>query len=697
MAETYVTLKEAAELENLKYNTFIQKIKRNPDEFSVNRKFRDSGGRDLTMIALSSLSPKAQKAYHERKRIESLGEDDVQDTPDMPWYVNADLESFMADNKKAYLKAVELGNVVREFMQFGGKDKTEYAERFARERLGKGYRTLYRYVEQYQNAENWASVMQKKTGKSYEHFRVLALCRKPTDKGKFPSLLPEAKQCVKNIWFNEDFARNHGTREMLYTKLSEVASVNNWKIPSRQTVNRFIDDMMSDKKMYQAWYLAAYGMRDFRNKMMRKGSRDVKSLQVMEVVMGDEHTFDCWVAYRHENGKVTAIRPTLVAWIDVRSRMILGDMICHHANSDILKQSVLKMLFDEHGGMPQMLYIDNGKDYTAREMTGSHRNDRTMEETKKKMRLPDFDDMDIGFYHSIGIEAVHRALPYEPWSKTQIERYFRTVCSQFTKWFTSYTGTLTGSRTSEKIDKDIPKMLKRGELFTLEEFHAEWHKWLKGYMKKAHGGLKEDEYHSPLAMFENCRERYYKPLPPKQLCTYLMMKAENRHVYNIGVKLNGYEYRSQELDAYIGENVDIRYDPHDMATIYVFKDGVQVCRAYQQELLGMGMNVEQKAIEEHKKAQNRQIREAKQLLEEANIPFEERNAQYVGFSSSVGGIDLMKAPKRHDNVVAFPKDKTFRSGFRAPKGQTDAAHQEETNEFLENKAEDALKKLRAMM
>lgn len=33
----------------------------------------------------------------------------------------------------------------------------------------------------------------------------------------------------------------------------------------------------------------------------------------------------------------------------------------------------------------------------------------------------------MGFYKSIGIKDDHRALPYEPWSKGQIERFFRTV------------------------------------------------------------------------------------------------------------------------------------------------------------------------------------------------------------------------------------------------------------------------------
>ena len=79
-------------------------------------------------------------------------------------------------------------------------------------------------------------------------------------------------------------------------------------------------------------------------------------------------------------------------------------------------------------------------------MTGRDRNDRSG---------MDFDDTTKGFYKSIGIKDDHRALPYEPWSKGQIERFFRTVCNRFTKWFKSYTGTLTGSKTSDKDETEV--------------------------------------------------------------------------------------------------------------------------------------------------------------------------------------------------------------------------------------------------
>lgn len=696
MAEIYITLNEAAELEEIGYETMKKRVQRNPDAFNIRNEDREGGGKALTMVEIQSLSKKAQSAWKEREKLKELSDNPVQEAEqsetDVPWYVNEDIEWYIENRKNDWYKAMELGNIVREFLEYDEKGRTDFAESFAQERIGKGKRTLYRYTKAYQEASAWADKMHKQDGGNYDFFKVLCLCRKPKEAGTFPSFTPEVKQVIKNIWFNKEFAQNQGTREMLYEKLQTVANINKWeKIPSYQSVARYINYLMEDEGMKNAWYLASRGEREYKNKVMVKGERNTKDLQVMQVVMGDEHTFDCWVAYTHPNGKVTAIKPHLVAWVDIKSRRIIGDVMCKDANSDILKQSLLKLLYKDAGSVPQYIYIDNGKDYTAKNMTGYARTDRQRME---------FDDTTKGFYKSIGIEDYHRALPYYAWTKGQIERFFGTVCNKFTKWFSSYTGTLTGSKTFAKVDKDIKGMLERGELLSMEEFYERWTQWLhEVYEVKESGALKKqgETYKTPLSCFEN-ESKYFKACPPKSYATILMMKSERCFVRNVGIKLNGYTYRSDDLCDYINGYVDVKFDPHDMATVYVFKDGKQVCEAQSQELLVFASEngVEQKALKEHLGRQKRQIKQDRERLREANVPFTEINDQYVGFNETTGGIDLMiggKPEKKAGKVVAMPTDKTFQSGFRGASKKTEP---EEENEYINRQAEEALKALRAL-
>lgn len=47
---------------------------------------------------------------------------------------------------------------------------------------------------------------------------------------------------------------------MLYEKLTAIKNINGWdKIPSYQSVTRYINYLMDDENMRNAWYLASRG------------------------------------------------------------------------------------------------------------------------------------------------------------------------------------------------------------------------------------------------------------------------------------------------------------------------------------------------------------------------------------------------------------------------------------------------------
>ena len=690
MADVYITLEEAAGYEGSNYHTLFQRIKRNPEAFKTKTELAKNGGKDRVLVALSSLTKKARRAHKEAQGIEGgdvvIGE---RATDSVPWYVGVDLNWYIENHAQQYYRAVEFSKTIQEFLNYADDNRTEFAREFAAQK-GLSQRTLYRQAESYLEAGAWAMKVGKKDGKSYDFFKVLALCRKPKQHFTFPSLADRARAFIENLWFDKDFAANNGTIEMLYEKMEEVGNKNGWDYPSYQTVARYINYLMEERRGKNAQFLAGKGVKEYRNKVMVKASRDTKSLAVMQMVQGDVHTFDCWVKYTHPNGKVTAIKPNLVAWVDIRSRAIVSDLMCLHANAQIMKQSLLKLIYNEIGGspcgVPQWINIDNGKEYTAETLTGRSRKERVS-----------FDSDTVGYYRSIGIQDDIRSLPYQPWSKAYIERFFRTVCDKFSRWMASYTGTLTGSRTAGKIKKDINGMLERNELLNLEEFYELWQKWLQDkYHQKEHGGLKKDKekWLKPAELFANAEERYYKPAPPRSYATMLMMKADRVHVYPTGIHKFGYEYRAEDLSDYNNNKVDIRWDPEDVTRLYVYTlDGKKICEALSQELLMFAPKVPQKAVEEHIKMQNRQLKRDRERLEEYTTPIEERINQHVnGPSDTVGGFIIKKEGKKPaDNVVAMPGDKQFKEEVRN-KRQDD----QEGNEFYRKKAEKALAVLRKL-
>lgn len=170
-----------------------------------------------------------------------------------------------------------------------------------------------------------------------------------------------------------------------------------------------------------------------------------KTVNVMEYVIGIEHIFDILVRYTAPNGKVKAVQPKLVVWWDMKSRCILGDVICVDANSQTLKESLEKMTYSQSGGIPKILHIDNGKDYTGEIMTGRNR----------KKQSFDFDS--------------------------------ETVGDKFSRWFESYIGTLTGSEFYGNNYQDAQKILESEELLTLEEFYKIWTNWKDNIYHKSLG------------------------------------------------------------------------------------------------------------------------------------------------------------------------------------------------------------------
>lgn len=75
MAEVYVTLSEAAELEGVQYQTMARRTQRNKKNFVTKTEKSETGGRDVVLVAVSSLSKQARNAWKEREKLKSFTEE----------------------------------------------------------------------------------------------------------------------------------------------------------------------------------------------------------------------------------------------------------------------------------------------------------------------------------------------------------------------------------------------------------------------------------------------------------------------------------------------------------------------------------------------------------------------------------------------------------------------------------------------
>lgn len=169
--EAYVTLEIGAELEGMKYDAFQKSVARKRDKYLVRTVVPENGGREVVMVAVSSLSKSARNAWKEREKLRLLAE--AKSNPetekpadiraDAPWYVGTDLEWYMSTYKENYYRGIELRGIIQKFLQYDDRGRTQYAEEFSEEHLGKNKRTLYRYLESYNEALAWVDRLAGRT------------------------------------------------------------------------------------------------------------------------------------------------------------------------------------------------------------------------------------------------------------------------------------------------------------------------------------------------------------------------------------------------------------------------------------------------------------------------------------------------------------------------------------------------------
>ena len=95
--EAYITLEEAARLEGVSYNTLKSRTRRG--KLETKNETRESGGKDIILVKVNSLSKQARNAYREQERLKALAADssDIQEEQkkEQPWYVDTDIDWYM--------------------------------------------------------------------------------------------------------------------------------------------------------------------------------------------------------------------------------------------------------------------------------------------------------------------------------------------------------------------------------------------------------------------------------------------------------------------------------------------------------------------------------------------------------------------------------------------------------------------------
>ncbi|MGD0077059.1 MAG: DNA-binding domain-containing protein [Sedimentisphaerales bacterium] len=403
----------------------------------------------------------------------------------------------------------------------------------------------------------------------------------------FKSLyLTKQKQTVKMCWQTVSFINRDQQK--------------NWKIPSLNVMYRFVD------KAIPAYVqtLLREGMAAYEAKFAPYIITDPDSIAPGQIWVGDHAEFNCWIRYRNQ-----WVRPWVTAWMDMRSRALVGWHISTSPNQTTILLAA-KNAVDKYG-LPDSVKIDNGRDYDSQMWTG---------QTKKQRRALGRGYLDeqwlAGLWGYMNV-AVSFAIPYHPQSKGILERWFDTVDNQFTKTIATY----AGKYADDKPDDLRETLSDPGTIvgaYTLDSFEQVFAKYVETYNHSLHTGWGMED-RTPMQIFNTRTSRRIM----QEGVSDLLMRVWSPEliVGKNGVQFKGLYFGQydMELAAHKGQKVRCCYDPADMSRIYVYDSATLrlITIAEQARLVQYGAGVAEEDLREASTEKRRAVNIAKQFRDKS--------------------------------------------------------------------------------
>jgi len=359
---------------------------------------------------------------------------------------------------------------------------------------------------------------------------------------------------------------NRFTVEQCHTATLDESARRGWSWPASVSATarwlRETDDIAFT-------FLCRHGRRAWNHKYLPHLRRDWGVIEPGHCYIGDHCQADFWISLGP--GK-RPVRPWLTAVQDGRSRCIVGWHLGPAPHQDAILRALRNAFVD--WAIPQVLYVDNGKDFTSKLITGLTKSElralrrefgvewRDVLRRERSRALCD-DQRWFGVTGELGID-VRYALPYSPWSKP-IERWFREFHRHCCRRFTTYCGPST-----EQRPEDLRHVLESGDLPTLDEARARVGETVDLFHARPHRG-KGCDGQPPLAVWQ-AATRLRRAVEDQ-----LLFLMDIRGVYKVGangvtITIDGgsisYGARSPALRRHVGRQVLIAADPDHRAVVW---------------------------------------------------------------------------------------------------------------------------------
>lgn len=473
---------------------------------------KSDNGKPKTLLAVSSLPADAQLRYWQRQLTPAAGE---------PLDVN--LAESPAGARDAAMRRLPIVLAALAIMADGTESSARITALAAEHHESRS--TLYRWLQLYR--DGGLAALLPGWGKLKGRFTIIS-------------------DALAGVIREEYLKPERPTIATVTERVAVFCAQAGIKCPSSATITRFLGTIPDGVLLK-----ARYGEQAYRAHGEPKIHRDYESLAVGEEWVGDHRMLDLFVRLSDEPG-AKLVRPWLTAWLDLRSRTIVGwhlDLVPSSATIALaLRAGILRY------GLPQRLYTDNGKDYTSHYWGGRGH-------LSKKVGI-DADARTVLALFKIGVT---HAQPYTPWAKP-IESWFGHCLPDWERTLPGWCGRDNKDR-PEKLKQDIAK----GTCLTLDEIRTRIGERIEWYHDREHSALD--------ATPRSCWAGVEKRIPDERAVDLILMKHRPAKVFPDGLRVFGRRYWHDTLIEVFGQIVEFRYDSGNLNQLVVFKDRRFLCLA----------------------------------------------------------------------------------------------------------------------
>ena len=227
--------------------------------------------------------------------------------------------------------------------------------------------------------------------------------------------------------------------------------------PSYKTFERYLKKEVPE----QAIYYARKGESAWNKKYAMYVPRDYSKLKAGACWVSDHAQIDVAVSFNN-----TICFPWVTVFRDVKTSKWLGWFLHKESpNSDHIFQAFYYGV--TNFGIPNDVYLDNGKDYRCKDFAGGREHSIKVEHSPKENSL----------ITNLGI-SVHFALPYNAQTKP-VERDFLKIKEYLSKGCVGY----RGGKITERPEK-LKKEIKQNKILSFEEFKVIFDDFIENILNK---------------------------------------------------------------------------------------------------------------------------------------------------------------------------------------------------------------------